>query len=90
MTYKMIYGTDTKSIEDYYSAVVVLVPDDMEGDELEEKLNEDFYSFEQQQIVTWDDTRDSFILAMRAEGFDNEVIARIILTVSDAIDNNDN
>ena len=89
MTYKMIYGTDTKSIEDYYSAVVVLVPDDMEGDELEEKLNEDFYSFEQQQIVTWDDTRDSFILAMRAEGFDNEVIARIVLTVSDAIDNND-
>ena len=88
-THKIIYGTDTGSIEAYDQCIVLLVPQDMELDELEAALDEDFDQFEAQRIVTWEDMVDAFLLAMYAEGLDHDTRARIVTTVRDAIDNND-
>jgi hypothetical protein len=93
MTTKIIYGTDTGSIEDYSQCVVVLVPDDWieDADHLERMLldPDTMYELNTQTIVTWEDTVDALLLAMRAEGIDTQTQARIIATVRDAIDNND-
>jgi hypothetical protein len=93
MTTKIIYGTETGSIEDYSQCVVVLVPDELaeDADALEEALTnpDTMYELTTQTLVTWEDTVDSLLLAMRAEGIDTQTQARIIATVRDAIDNND-
>jgi hypothetical protein len=93
MTTKVIYGTDTGSIEDYAQCVVVLVPDDIAGDydALEEALNnpETMYGLETQTLVTWEDTVDALILAAKAEGVPTATLAKIIATMRDALDNND-
>jgi predicted exporter len=93
MTTKIIYGTDTGSIEDYSQCVVVLAPDELaeDADALDEALNnpETMYELETQTLVTWEDTVDALLLAMRAEGIDTQTQARIIATVRDAVDNND-
>jgi hypothetical protein len=91
--HKLIYGTDTGSIEDYGQCVVVLVPDELfeDYDELEAILGDPdrWDSVTTQTIVTWEDTVDSLILAARAEGIDTQTLARIIATMRDGIDNND-
>lgn len=87
---KVIYGTDTESIEDYAQCVVLLVPDDADYDQLLEGADPaDLPGIESQTIVTWEDTVDAFLLAMQAEGLDHDTRARIVATVRDAIDNND-
>lgn len=86
---KLIYGTDTGSIEDYAQCVVLLVPDDMDSETLERELEDNFDQFEAKTIVTWEDTVDALILAARAEGIDGLTLARIIATMRDAVDNND-
>jgi hypothetical protein len=89
-TRKIIYGTDTGSIEDYAQCVVLLVSDDAAYDELLEGRDPaDLEGIEAQTLVTWEDTVDALLLAMRAEGIDTPTQARIIATVRDAIDNND-
>jgi hypothetical protein len=90
---KIVYGTETGSIEDYGQCVAVLVPDDLfeDYDELEAVLRDPdrWDSLTTQTIVTWEDTVDALILAARAEGVDAPTLARIIATMRDAIDNND-
>ena len=87
---KIIYGTDTGSIEDYDQCVVLLVSDDASYDDLLEGADPaDLPGIESQTIVTWEDIVDAFLLAMKAEGIDHGTRARIVTTVRDAIDNND-
>lgn len=88
---KVIYNPETGGIEDYPQCVVVLVPEGMDGEQLEEALNVEVgdFEFETQHIVTWEDTVDALILAARAEGIDGLTLARIIATMRDAVDNND-
>jgi hypothetical protein len=90
-TRKIIYGTDTGSIEDYEQCVVVLVPEELaeDADALEATLRDDFYDLETQTIVTWEDTVNALLLAARAEGVETTTLARIIATMRDALDNND-
>ena len=87
--HKIIYGLDTGSIEAYDQCVAMYVRDDMDAEEMEQALREDPLQFETEALVTWEEIVDSLILAARAEGVDTQVLARIIATVRDAIDNND-
>jgi hypothetical protein len=88
---KVIYNPETGSIEDYAQCVAIIVPDDIEFDELGAILgNPDRWdTFTTQNIVTWEDTLDAFLLAMKAEGLDHNTRSRIVATVHDALDNND-
>jgi hypothetical protein len=85
--HKIIVGTDTGSIEDYYQCVVLLVPDEMDAEELEQRLRDDFFQFDQQTIVTWEDARDAFDLAMQAHNIGPAVRASVIATAFDGLDN---
>jgi hypothetical protein len=87
---KIIYGTDTGSIEAYDQCVVLLVSDDAAMDDLMEGADPDMLEgVTEQSLVTWEDVRDALVLAMRAEGIDPVTQAKVVLTVLDAIDNND-
>jgi len=86
--YKIIYGTDTESIEDYSQCVVLLIPDDV--DDVEEYLDEHHYDdVPQQQIVCWEDIVESLALIMDAEGVSATTAQTILLSLGDAVTNND-
>ena len=87
--HRIIYGTDTGSIEDFDQCVAMYIRDDMDAEELEQAIREDPLQFETEEIVTEQDAIDAFDLAMQGEGIDRAVIDRIITTVADAIANND-
>lgn len=86
--HKLIYGTDTGSIEDYHQCVVLVLSDD-EVEQLDYETVDPLTLGTQQTLCTWEDVVDSFILAARAEGIDGPTLARIIATVRDGLDNND-
>jgi len=86
---KIIYGTDTGSVEAYEQCVVLLVPEDIDYEVLERSIEDDYHQFDAQTLVTWEDTVDALILAARAEGVETMTLARIIATMRDALDNND-
>lgn len=88
---KVIYGTETGSIEEYDQCIILLVPDDIDGDALEEMLEDTdaMAELEVQTVVAWEDVIESIRLAAQAEGVDPEAVHRLLLAVEDAIDNND-
>jgi len=86
---KIIFDTATGAYQGYDESVIVLVPEVMDGEELEFELQEGPGKFEQQTIVAWEDMRESFMLAMDGEGIDHATILIVVDTVEDAIGNND-
>jgi hypothetical protein len=87
---KIVYGTDTGSVEDYGQVVGIIVHDDAAMDALLEGAHPDEVDgIEMQPLVMWEDVVDAFLVTMHAEGIDHDTRARIVTTVADAIDNND-
>lgn len=96
---KLIYGTDTGSVEDYDQCIVLAVPEDADYDGLLEGADPyDLPGVVVQTVVTWEDVADALDLALQAHAIyaaDREsiisAVAResIIATVRDAVDNND-
>ena len=83
---KILFGQDTGSIEDYTQCILIDVPNEV--DDVEEWLDEN-PDAPFQQIVGVNDAMESFQLAMLSEGISADAVKRIMLTVWDAIDNND-
>lgn len=91
MTYQIAYGRDTESLEDPDQIVLLDLPEecsDMDGEELEHWINDNFHELRYQELVGITDVLESMELAMFAEGVTPEVRRRVLATVSDAITNN--
>ena len=88
MTTKLIYGTDTGSIEDYGQCVILLVPDDVEDVE-EYVADHKWEDIPQQTVATLEDVEESLMLILAANQIPSEMAADILTSLLDALDNND-
>jgi hypothetical protein len=87
---RIIYGTDTGSIEDPAQCVPLDVPDEVDGDDMERHIEDtDLRAMNAQAVVGLRDVLESLALAMQGEGLNPDMIDRVLSTVIDAVDNND-
>ena len=92
MSYQIAYGLDTESLEDPAQIVLLTVPDewaDLDNDEFCATVADEWTSGKVKidPLVPLEDTLVKVVLALLAEGIDDEKAMQIRQTVRDAVDN---
>jgi hypothetical protein len=82
---KIIFDTATGAFQGFTESLIVLVPEDMDGEELEFELAEGPGKFEQQTIVAWEDVYAALDLILAATDVEPALQADILAELTIAV-----